>query len=67
MVDMKNFYSPIMWCIWKQLLTLILKVRWKRAEYSTVEVKKMLDILKRASKLQSLNREDTLKIWNLTY
>lgn len=29
--------------------------------------KKMMDIIKRTSKLNAINREDTLKIWNLTY
>lgn len=67
MVDMKQFYPKIVWHAWKVTLTQILKIRWKRAGYSKDDIRKMLDLLKRASELKSLNREDTLKIWDLTY
>ena len=66
-VDMKQFYSEPVWKIWKCMLTQILRFRWIRAGYSMEDRKKMLDILNRVSKLNSINREDTLKIWNLEY
>lgn len=66
-VDMKQFYPKLVWFIWKDVLTMILKIRWKRAGYSQNEIRQMLDIIRRTSKLKSINREDTLRIWNLTY
>ena len=66
-VDMKQFYSSITWHIWRKGLTQILKIRWKKAEYSEEEIRRMLDIISRVSKMKSINREDTLKIWDLTY
>ncbi len=66
-VDMKQFYSTIVWRMWKITLIQILKIRWIRMGYSKEEIRKMLSIVKRTSKLQSINREDTFKIWNLTY
>lgn len=66
-VDMKQFYSSITWHIWRKGLTQILKIRWKKAEYSEEEIRKMLDIISRVSEMKSINREDTLKIWDLTY
>ena len=66
-VDMKQFYSKIVWYMWKSVLMQILKIRWKRAGYSEEEIRKMLDIIRRMSKKKSINRVDTLKIWDLSY
>lgn len=66
-VDMKQFYSKIVWHMWKAILIQILKVQWKRAGYSKRDIRKMQDVLKRTSELRSMNREDTLKIWDMTY
>jgi GT2 family glycosyltransferase len=66
-VDMKQFYSKPLWNVWKLGLTWILKLRWIREGYSKDEIKKMLDILSRVSKQDSIDRDDTLKIWKLTY
>ena len=66
-VDMKQFYSVFIWNIWKFVLMQILKIRWIRGGYTQEEIRKMMDIIKRTSKLNAINREDTLKIWNLTY
>ena len=36
-------------------------------EGKTLEIKKMMDIIRRTSKLNAISREDTLKIWDLSY
>lgn len=66
-VDMKQFYVRIIWHIWKFSLICVLILHWRKDGYSKEEIRKMLDIIKRASKLESINREETLKIWDLTY
>lgn len=66
-VDMKQFYSESMWYIWQIFLIQILKIRWFKMGYSKEEIRKMLDIIKRVSKLKTINCEETLNIWNLTY
>lgn len=66
-VDMKQFYPSIIWHVWKRALIQVLKIRWKNGGYSEDEIKKMLDIISRVSKFESINREDTLKMWDLTY
>lgn len=66
-VDMKQFYTWIVWYMWKTALIQVLKIRWKRTGYLKEDIRKMVDILKRTSQKESLNREDTLKIWDLTY
>lgn len=66
-VDMKQFYLAIVWYIWKIALIQILRIRWLKTGFSKEEIRKMIDIIKRTSKMKSINREDTLKIWDLTY
>lgn len=66
-VDMKQFYPKIIWTVWMNILIQLLKIRWVRAGYSKEEIKKMSNIIKHASKLNTINREDTLKMWDLTY
>lgn len=66
-VDMKQFYSKIIWHIWKFGLVCVLILHWRKNGCSKEETSTMLNILKRASKLESINREETLKIWDLTY
>ena len=67
MVDMKQFYSVFIWNIWKFSLIQILKIRWIKGGYTRTEIKKMMDIIRRTSKLNAISREDTLKIWDLSY
>ena len=66
-VDMKQFYPRAIWYTWKTLLVKVLKVRWRRLGYTKTDIAKMLNIVKRTSKLDSINREETFKIWNLNY
>ena len=66
-VDMKQFYSVFIWNIWKFSLIQILKIRWIKGGYTRTEIKKMMDIIRRTSKLNAISREDTLKIWDLSY
>ena len=66
-IDMHQFYPTIIWYAWKTALSVVLAMRWKRTGYTLSERRRMQDILKRASKLKAINKEDTLRIWNLEY
>ena len=62
-----KFISEYQYALWKFSLIQILKIRWIKGGYTRTEIKKMMDIIRRTSKLNAISREDTLKIWDLSY
>lgn len=64
-IDMKLFYPHLFWLAWKQAVSLALNIKWMKIGFDKELRKNMRTVLNYYSEKDTLNKEDTIKVWKL--